>query len=107
MIHHRDKKVVFMQHLVVLEVVQHGIGHGARLGGQKDCRAFYAPRRVDEHGVKKAFEINGIVTQLFIKNEPPFFPGHHQRKNGACNQDWEPATFDKFEGVGGQEGKVN
>ena len=28
-VHHRDKQIVFVQHLVVLEVVQQSIGHAA------------------------------------------------------------------------------
>ena len=35
MVAHRDEEVLLVQHLVVLEVVQQGIGHCPRLSRQK------------------------------------------------------------------------
>ena len=56
------KQVVLVQHLVVLEVVQHGIGDHAGLCCQEDRGAFDAHRRADKHRLQKAGQVDRIIT---------------------------------------------
>ena len=104
---HRHKQVVVVQHLVVLEVVQHGVGNGAHLGGEKHSRALNTGRRADKDCLQKAGQINGIGAQLFIEQAPTVFPGQHQGEDGPTNSQREPATVKQLEQVGRPEGKVH
>ena len=53
MVAHRDKYVASVQHLVVLEVVQQGAGHRARLRRQKDRCACHARDAVTAQHLQK------------------------------------------------------
>ena len=45
MVAHRDKQVLRMQHFVVLQVVQQGVGHGAHFGSEEHGCALHPCRR--------------------------------------------------------------
>ena len=104
---HRHEQVVGVQHLVVLEVVQQGIGHSAWLTGKENGGAFNSGRWADKNSIKKTFEVYRVRLQFFVQYLATLFPGHHQREDGPCNQDRKPAALDKFERVRCQKCKIN
>ena len=107
MVAHRDKQVVLVQHFVVLEVVQHGIGNGAGFGRQEHRRAFHACWRTDKYRFQETGQVDRIGAQFLVHQAPAVFPGHHQRKDGAADQQREPAAVKQLEQIRGPERKVN
>ena len=96
-----------MQHLVVLQIVQQGIRHGARIGSQKHRRAFHACRRAHEHRLQEAPQVDGILAQLLAKQAPPLLPGQHQHEDGRTNRQREPAPLHELQQIGSPEREIH
>ena len=107
MVVHGDKQVLLVQYLVVLEVVQQGIGYRASFGRQEDGRAIHPGGRADEDRFQKVLEVDGIGAQLVVQQAAPFLPGHHEREHDAANHQREPAALEQLEQVGGEERQVH
>ena len=104
---HRHKQVGFVQHLVVLEVVQQCAGHRAWLCAQEDRCAFNPSRWAQKYRFQKTLQVNRVGLQLFLEDVTAFLPGHHQGKNQACNQNGKPAALNKLQCIRCQKRKVN
>ena len=104
---HCHEQVVFMQHLVVLQVVEQGIGHGTRIRRQKHRRALHPRRRAHEHRLQEALQVDGILAQLRAEQAPPLLPGQHQREDGRTNRQREPASVHELQQIRGPERKVH
>ena len=52
---HREDDVLFMQHMVVFEVVQHGLRHRARVGYWVDRCTWYQTLVIGFHHVDECF----------------------------------------------------
>ena len=100
-------RLLLVQHLVVLEVVQHGVGHRAGLGGEEHRRALDPRWRTDEHGFQKTGQIDRVGAQFFVEQAPALLPGHHEREDGGADDQREPAAFKQLQEVGGKERKVH
>ena len=96
-----------MQHLVVLEVVQQGVGHDAGLGGQEHGGAFHAGRGADEHGLQEARQVQRVLSQRVVEQTAPLLPGHHEQEDGPADQQREPAAVEQLEQVGAEKGQVH
>ena len=107
MVAHRDEEVLLVQHLVVLEVVQQGIGHCSRLSRQKNGGAFHPGRGADEDRLQKILEVNGISAQLGVEQTAALLPRHHQGEQGAANHQREPPALEQLEQVGCKERQIH
>ena len=104
---YRDKQIGRVQHLVVFQVVQQGIGYGAGLGGQKHGGAFHPHRRANKHGLQKTGQVHGISAYFGVEQGASVFPGQHQGEDDAANGQWEPAAVKQLHEVGGPERQVH
>ena len=95
-----------MQHLVVLQAVQQGIGHRVQ------------PRRQEHRGAGDALaELVGprqeqvqaqrVVAHRIHMHAPAHPPGVHHHEGGARHRQRQPAALHDLEGVGGHEGDID
>ena len=104
---HGDEQVVLVQHLVVLEVVQQRVGHGAGLSRQEHGSAVHPCWWADEDCVDETVEVQRVCAQLFIEQAPALFPGHHEREDGTSYDQREPAAIKQLEQVGAPKRQVH
>ena len=99
---HMQHDIALMQHLVVLEVVQHCRRHLVGRRGHKHRRALH-PRRVArqrlDHGGQRQ---RGLLPLLGHQVAAPLPRGHEHQHDG-CDQQREPATIRDFDHGRGEQ----
>ena len=103
---HRCQHHAFMQHTVMLQTVQHGIGNNVAARAHEDGGARYALAIFVGAG-QEQIQRQGIVSHLFQMQPPSHPPGVHQDKDHSCGGQWQPAAFQNLQAVGSQESHVN
>ena len=96
-----------MQHLVVLQVVQQRIRHGAGLGIQEHGRAVHAQRRANEHAVDETGQVQRLLMLQLADQLAAVFPGCHQQEHGAAYQQRKPAAVDQLQRVRRKEHHID
>ena len=107
LIDHRQQHHLVMQHLVVQQVMQQGMGHGVRAGG-KEHRGTLDPVRwlhadaADEDRQWQAAFVQAVHQQLLAA-----LPGGHQDEQHDPRQYREGTALDDLRHVGGEEQPIH
>jgi hypothetical protein len=70
---HGQKQIGLVQHLVVLQVMQQGVGHYAHTGRQKHSRTIRPYRWVRKDSFQKARQVDGILAKLIGEQHATVF----------------------------------
>ncbi len=102
-----DEQVVGVQHLVVLEVVQHGPGHHAGMGREEDGGAVHAGGSGREDRLQEGQQLDRLGVLALAQQSAAVVPCGHDQVQHTGHEQGEPAAFRDLERVGGEEGHVH
>ena len=103
----RDKQVLLMQHLVVLEVMQQRVWHADLVGVHKHRHACYALRWVGKNRSQKLFKLQTLGYQPCSQQGAATVPSHHQQENQPRYSQREPAAVHEFHHIREPECAIN
>ncbi len=94
---HRQHDIAFMQDLIVLNIMQHGMRNNIWCTGQENGIAWHKlgafPHR---NTFNKQINRQGILFQPVQYQRTPVFPGHENRKQYRTNRELAPSHPKRF-----------
>ena len=103
---HGHEQHALVQHLVVLDVVQHRLRHDLDVAGHEHGRALHAGQlRVEL--VDEAADGERVAVELVPQDVAAVAPGDDAEREQAGDQQREPAARGDLERVGGEVGEVD
>ena len=97
----------FVQHLVMFEIMQQRRRHQVGIGGHEDRRAGHALGVVGPDALEEDVQGHGGLRPPRRQQVAPLHPGRHDDEDERGNRQREPAAFDEFEQIGGEEQQVD
>src|SRR5450432_2867791 len=99
--------VLFVQYLVVLEIVQQRLRNAACVGGEENRKSGYMNRwmfanRADERIQRQTFASDALQHQI-----APLSPGRHYGEDHETQYQWEPTPALDLDRIGCEERQIN
>ena len=101
-----EDNIVFVQHFIVLQVVQQRAGYRIRIADHKHGIARHALRRVFGKVLQEGHQFQPAVRLLMVQDFAAFAPSRKDEYQQHRNQQWQPAAGRNLQEVGRKEGDV-